>query len=66
MLPVKMRRGLAAITETGREPLDGKFPAVSKNTNPWRCRRRPATSSGVKPSSRTGLATGRIKDSAIA
>lgn len=58
--------GAAEMTEIGLEPPDGKFPAVSKNTSPPRCRKRPATSTGDMPSSRAGLATVRIKDSAIA
>ena len=64
--PRTIPTGSAAITETGRAAPDGGFPALSKNTSPSRCRSRAATSTGVMPLSRTGFATGRAKDSAIA
>ncbi|MEI6177788.1 MAG: hypothetical protein WCS43_12925, partial [Verrucomicrobiota bacterium] len=53
-------------TETGGSAEAVGFPAESKNTNPGKCRKPPATSTGVRPASRVGRAWNRIVTSAIA
>ena len=44
----------------------GNFPQCRRKPSPSRCRKRPATSTGDRPSSRLGVVTDRIRDFAIA